>query len=395
MVTQLREGRLGGRLTAAKCKKADEVLIEKDFRSDETMEPMRTNMERAAQQTDRSLIGGSTNENDGTGRMALEVLDPASRKLHPGRRRIDADFRPVSTSSDVTLGSELEIFNGDVLKPSPHFGLPLTIEVLHGRLKARFSRRSEYRNDSKAKRDSHDSAHDITMLMGALKDGVVIELSVMRQAEQPPVIENELKGDRRGDGRSRPAGDQASVKGDAIEDLYVGSASDNKACNRIEAIELRKRLGHFGQIPTERRRRSANARTGIEHATTMEYATDRSDRRNNCNTLSEHLCTDGTVAEFSERAGLPKLLTNTQDRFFDLRRCAIDRMCRTARTITPVHTVQAFSSGTLYPALNGVECDSKLDGYAAQRTPASKRSYSVMSELFTRTFLDIGNLEMS
>ena len=113
-----------------------------------------------------------------------------------------------------------------MLEASPDFDFPSAVEAFHGILETRFSWRRKYRRDA-------------------------------------PAIQKQLDYVSSSDGRTRPAGDESSVDGDAIEHRKLDSPSQDESFNGIERIEFGSARRNLGKVPTDWRRCSTRALSSV------------------------------------------------------------------------------------------------------------------------------------
>ena len=69
----LREQRLIGGLSPTKCEETYAVMIEADLGANETMRPVGIDWKTSAEQRNRTVIVGVTNEDDGAGGMGAQI----------------------------------------------------------------------------------------------------------------------------------------------------------------------------------------------------------------------------------------------------------------------------------------------------------------------------------
>lgn len=110
--------------------------------------------------------------------------------LWPGassRCGIDALSQTGSQGADIRIGASLQSVEIPMLEAVPDLGLPATVVVFNGCLKAWFLRWNKDGDDSELEAEPGDSAENIRVVMRPLKKGVVIELSVARKTVCFPV----------------------------------------------------------------------------------------------------------------------------------------------------------------------------------------------------------------
>jgi hypothetical protein len=109
----------------------------------------------------------------------------------------------------------------------------------------------------------------------------------------------------------------------------------------------------------------------IEHTTTLENASDGAKRWHGLDLAFVEFTPDGGRPVFAQGAGLLELLSESNDKVFDVRSGCQGRTPTAARPIGPIDTVQAFAVGTRHPDLDGAEADMELSSHDTQRLTLS------------------------
>src|SRR6266516_3401830 len=182
-------------------------------------------------------------------RLCGGISPPKGVKSNPTPIQIDLSsnqavgpvrIHPERTSQEV----HLTLFRGPAQKDHTpvqrglQIGLPAAVEILHGSLKPRLTRRSKDRGDVQAQAETADPPDGIGELVRSLKARIVIELSVGGQSAGTPMLDEGVGGPSGGDRALRPGGDQAPVQRDPIQDFHFDSPFDHQAFDDVEAVKL-------------------------------------------------------------------------------------------------------------------------------------------------------------
>lgn len=124
----------------------------------------------------------------------------------------------TAVGCDVPGGLELQSGQGLIMEALPNFGLPATVETFNGGLKPGFPRRGKYRDNSQAQAEPDHPAHAIGKAVISLEAGVIVELSVSRNAKTTPVLAQSRNDFGGGDCLIRPACNQTSMERDGGQD---------------------------------------------------------------------------------------------------------------------------------------------------------------------------------
>jgi hypothetical protein len=271
----LLQQRLIPRLAPPQAVEPDLARIQVHLRTDQPVSPVSVHREGPPQHFGSALGVRAPHVHHAAFEPGLEVQTPVPWERTPWRRRLDPIRAMTPQRRDMAprpIGQGVQV---RMREPPPDLHLPGTVVVLDGRLEARLARRHEHRDDTQAQAQPTDAPDDIGVGMRPLEDRVVVELRITRQAELPPVLNQALDHELRRDALPPwPGGDQAAMERDAIEDLDLGTATDDQALNDIDAVELPAAAGHLRQIPTRRRRRSPHPMPPVQHAPTAEDPVD-------------------------------------------------------------------------------------------------------------------------
>lgn len=285
------EQRLVIRLPTSKGIASDDVGVEIDLTTYQTMWPQRVYGEGAAEQPDASLLVAPSQEDDTAARRRLQIELPIPRKRLTGRGALDARRGANPTRADVAVRPVDQSHERVVMEPRPHLALPAPIQILECGLERRLIDGCEDRDDAQAQAHTHHPTNGITVLVGSLKPRIVVKLGIGRKAHRLPM----LKQDRHdGPGRhraGRPGADQAAVQRDRVQHFDVRATLNDQARDDIKTIELGPAGGGLRQIPPPRWRGAANAAAAIERTPARKNPIDRADR----GTIDHMLSEEGAV----------------------------------------------------------------------------------------------------
>jgi len=247
----------------------------------------------------------------------------------------------------------------------PDFGLPTSVETLDGGLEPCFVGCGEDRRDLQAEAETDDAANGIGMLPGTRESIVVVELDVSRQSPIAPMPKQCLDDCRRGDPPFGPHRGQPSVKRNSGENRHMRTAADGKPFDGIEAVQLARPRGHFGEIPTGRWRRTAQSFASVETSMTCENSSDGPAGGNEID-LSKELSTNGVGTELAQSAVSLESFSSRENTSLEGQGCPIS-LPGSGRSILPVDAIETLLPGPICPILNGRERHGKAPGYGAPR----------------------------
>jgi hypothetical protein len=232
------------------------------------------------------------------------------------------------------------------------------------------------------------------VLVSALEAGVVVELSVGRQAKLFPVFQHGLGGFFGGDERSSPRAHQTAMERDDVEHLDIDSAFNDKAGDDVKAVQFGFALGEGGQIPATWWGWTAHSSAPVQSSLPLQDSRDRSDAGNLAISLSKEFPMDGGVAVFAQRTGLLQLPTDAQDCALNGRADAVGRTTAGTRSaICPVNTVKPLPFSALDPRPQREVAEPELTRNRSYRA-ASTNSRDHRATLgFSRVFLPRSLLE--
>ncbi len=373
--------------TASQSVETDEVSVQIDFASNESVSPECIEREGMAEQFERTVLVGATQEDDLAAGMKREVGLPWLGEGHAWWSGIDAESGASAAGSDELGRLDLESKQGVMLKARPDLGLPAAVVALDGSLEAGLARRSEDGNDLKGEAEADDSADGVGKLMSALEASVIVKLRVGGQADALPVGSQRLEGLPSGDEGPGPGLHQATVERDGVEDLDIDSAANDKAGDDVEAIQLGFALSHWWQVPTSRRGLATNPSAPIQGASAQQDPCDCAHRRHGVVALCEQLAMDRGITELSQRAGLLESLASGEDDLFGRDGYSVGGLVRAERSIAPRDAVQPLSSGSGNPSLNSRAADPELAGDPPSAPPRPNGRDDGPTLLFDGVFL--------
>lgn len=330
---------------------------------------MRIDEKAAAQERGSTAVVGTTNEDQCARRMGLQIELAMQRKRRAWWSSLGAWCVTKSGSGEPSVRAMLQVFERGMLEASPDLRLPATIEAFNCILKARLARRSKHRRDAEQKACAHDLTDDVAVLMRPLENRGIVELSVGGKTELSPSTGEQLDYGGGSHRTTWPAGGQSSLNRDAGEHCQFDSAPQNQAFNGVERIELASSRRNLRQVPTDRRRRSANTPPPVQNASSLEYPPDSSPRRDHRDRLLDHPSADSICSRVAQIA-LGQLVAQPQNVLFG--RCArpVDGPRCSRWPVTPVDPIKPRDGGAFRPSLHGLKTNVKLAGYMAQRAAA-------------------------
>jgi hypothetical protein len=247
-------------LTPAERVKPHGPLVEIDFGTDEPVWPPIAHYDAVAEQLDGARVGRAAEVDDTSAQRSLEVECPLGRESATSRRPVGAIDVAVTMRADIGLRASSQRCERSMVEPRPHLRLPAAVVALDEILKAMLARCREHGRDAKTEAQASDATKAVSVLMGALKARVVVELRIAWEAELAPMLDEKFNGRTRGDSRRHPRRNNSTVQADSVEYLDFRAAFDGEAHDRIEAVELGSTRGDVRQVPALRRSGPAYAR---------------------------------------------------------------------------------------------------------------------------------------
>src|SRR5256885_2924245 len=350
------------------------MKIELNFGTNKTMRPVRIDQKAVAEKRGSTAVVGTTNEDQGARRMGLQIELAMQRKRQACWSSLGAWCVTKSGSGEPPVRALLQVCERGMLEASPDLGLPATIEAFNCILKTRLARRSKHRCDAEQKACAYDLTDNVAVLMRPLENRGIVELSEGGKTELSPSTGEQLHDGGGSDRATWPAGGQSSLNRDAREHCQLDSITQNQAFNGVERIEFVSSRCNLRQVPTDRRRWSANTSPPIQNASALEDPSDSSPRRNHSDRLLDHPIVDGLCSAVAQIA-LGQLAAQPQNVLFG--RCArsVDGPRCTRWPVTPIDPIKPRNGGAFHPSLHGLKTNVKLAGYTAQRTAAPNRPH--------------------
>ena len=348
------------RFSTSESVEGDAVLIEIDVAANESVRPQGVHAEGASQEVDCARFGGSAEVDDFAGQGLAEVEPPGFREWSAWRSILNAAGGPFVGRQDETLRTLPESLQRGVMKTAPHLGLPTSVVVFDGRLKTGFARRGEDGSDAELQAESCHLAEAVFPVMGALEDGVVIELGVVGQAVDLPMFHQRSDRVFSGPQGSGKAVAQAAVKTDDREHFDLAATLDDKSLDEIEAVHFGLPLGQSGQMPSFGRCRPADAALAIEGAPALEYPPDGAKGGDMIAVQATgevaELAMDGHSSVFAERRFVVQSFADAEDQVLDSLGRAASSATPAAWPIGPIDAIQALLlcpgdpfGGSLFP----------------------------------------------
>ena len=374
-------------ITSSEGVEADEVGVQVDLTSDESVRPKRIEREVVTEEIERAGLIGAAQEDDLAAGMERQIRLPRLREGRSWRGSVDSKSSTGTAGLDVLGGLDLEGEQRVVLEARPDLGLPAAVIAFDGGLEARLARRGKDRDDPESEAESDDAADGVGVLVGALKAGVVVELGIGGQAHVLPVGQQGLESFPSGDEGSGPRLHQTAMERDGVEDFDIDSAANDKAGDDIEAIQFDVSLGHLRQIPASRRSGMPDSSTPIQGASPQQDPSDRANRRQRTVALFQQLTTDRRIAELSQGTGVLEPLASSENDLFDRGGYPVGWPVRARRAITPLDAVQSLPGSPGNPSLNGRTTDMELTRDPSSAPSRPDRSNDGVTFLFDGSFL--------
>ena len=338
------------------------------------MRPERIDEKTMAEERSESVLVGATDEDDRARGMGVQIEIEVQRKRRACGGAFGACCVTKSGSREPSVRALLEVWERCMLEASPHLRLPATVKAFDGILKARLAWRSKDGRNTEQQACAHNSTDGVGVLMRPLENHRVVELCVGGKTKLSPSTGEQLDNVSGSDRLTWPAGGEASLNRDAGEHCELGSPSQNQAFNGIERIELAASRSDLRQVPTDRRRRSADAAPSIENASALEDPADGPSRGDWSDLLLDHRRANSICSGVSEIA-LGQLATQPQNILFGRHARSIDGLWCARWPVTPVDPIEPLGGGTFDPSPHGLKAHAKLASNRAQRVATPNRLY--------------------
>ncbi len=216
--------------------------------------------------------------------------------------------------------------------------------------------------------------------MRAVEDRIVVELSIGRQTDRTPVLNQRLDSQFGGDWRlDGPGGGQAPVQRNGVEHLDVRPAFDDQALDNVDAVQLGQGLGDIGQIPPCGRRGPAGPLATVKCSAAAEDAVDGPHRGDVVNPLLHDglvigVGTDGNqVAKGQVGPGLQNQILQ--------RGICTSGLCARRGASGPIIAVQPLPGGPLNPVGDRGDTDAEPASDDTLRLTAADGSDHVSARL--------------
>lgn len=366
--------------------KADLFACEIDFGANESMRPKGINEVAMAEQFNFATIIGATQKGNRSLERELKVERPVIRKGSSRRSRVEAWCCTMARSIDKSPGAVGQGQEVRMLKASPDFVLPSSVVALDGGLKAGLSRGCEDRGDIELETKADHTPERIGPLMGALEEGVVIELGVIRKSVFSPVRDERFDREFGGPGGFDPTGAESAVQADSVENHDIGSAANDEPFHEVEAVEFGLTGCDARQIPPLGRWRAPNSPAAIQRPSSQQNSTDGANGGDSlCATFFEGSM-NRCRAELSEVAGLLELLAEPENEILEPETCGVSRSSSAARRIRPVHAIKSLAVRPSNPVLNRRKTHAKFPLDFPQRPSSSNLGDHRPSPLLNAVF---------
>ncbi len=341
------------RLGATERQEAQPLLIEQQFTADESMAPEWIDGKGAAEQGNDAMLARPPQKDNASVQRRLKVELPRSGKRTPSGCRLPAARRAVTARDHVLTGVLAERLQRAVTKAGPDLRLPSPVEILDGVLKSGLPRGREDGHDPQTEAQAHDAPHDITMLVGALKPIVIVELCVGGQPDVAPMGDQRLDDLAGGQGRAWPRANHAAMQRRRRQDFDFSPVGQHQAFHDVTAIQLGLPCDDIGQIPAGPRGDASNAPAIVKRPAALENPADGADGRTRGGHRVQH-SGNGLRPKFTERTLVFEFAAQCEDQIFGRGVGPVDRVCD-MRAIIPVHSVQSLPRRARDPALHRVQ----------------------------------------
>jgi hypothetical protein len=325
-----------------------------------------------AEERSESVLVGATDEDDRARGMGVQVEIEVQRKRRACGGALRACCVTKSGSREPSVRALLQVWERCMLEALPDLRLPATVKAFDGILKARLTWRSKDGRNPEQQACAHDSTNGVGVLMRPLENHRVVELCVGGKTKLSPSTGEQLHNVSSSDRLTWPARGETSQNRDAGEHCELDSPSQNQAFNGIERIELATSRSDLRQVPTDRRRRSADAAPCVENASASEDPADGPPRGDGSDLLLDHRRADGICSGVSEIA-LGQLATQPQNILFSRDARSIDGFWCARWPVTPVDPIEPLFGGAFDPSPHGLKAYTKLAGNTAQRVATPNR----------------------
>lgn len=381
------------RIAASQRETLNPVMVELNFATHQSMHPMRVDRDRAAEQADLAVVVSTPQVDEAAGQRTIEVQLPAFRE-RPARGCLLASHSvPRAMGMDVSRGMAHQLWQVGKGEALPHLGLPEGVEALDGVLQAMFERWREDGRHAQCETKAADPPDGIGKLVCPLEAGVVVELSVGRQTQLGPALDQAMHHHGSAQLDLRPSTDLMAVDGNAGEHAQPRPAMQSQIFDQVETVQLGGAAGEIGEIPAWRRRRSALPSRAVLGAMALEHAVNGRQRRYR-NASGTELGVNGLRAALAEHTVVAQTLPQLQDRPFPFSGCGGAVPWRSWPTwlIAEVHPIQATTAGARDPFRyhRGTDGKAPCNGTYPLPTPYRRDHHSTLPFII---FLDTTSSE--
>src|SRR3990172_1238946 len=217
--------RLGGWIASSQGTEADGFPIQVDHGTNQTVQPIPIDGKGMSEHVDTALVVGTSQIDDRSRGMFLQVKTPTFWKGTPSRRRLGTGRATLPGSDNVLGGTAGQPAKRMMFEPRPDLRLPETVEAFDGRLKTGLVGRRKYRNDPQAQAQSRHASHGIGMLSRSLKTIVVVELSIAGKSQCSPVFHQMLDHALGTDRPRRPGHRQSAMQRNSRQNGHIDRKS--------------------------------------------------------------------------------------------------------------------------------------------------------------------------
>jgi hypothetical protein len=339
-----------------------------EFTSDQAVRPMFVNKDSSFQKRNGSPIRGAAQEHN------LWLANLTRQKAGEGQThwsRVDPGGVTFLMGANELVGMFLERGQSGVLTAVPDFGLPKMIEAFDFSLEARFSRGCKNWNQTQAQTQMDDATQAAGDSVRTLKAGVIVKLSVVRQAKESPVGRQAGQHIQSCKSRLWPSCGQAAIEGNTIEDRDGGAVPYDQVFNEIEGIQFDAAMGQLRQIPPGRGRSETAAASRNEQASPVQYSFDGPGAGRLKNLFLLKSAADSPGAELTQRTMFFEPRTQVENAFDQAWGSAVAWLWIAARTIPPVNSLKPLALRTMKPFPSGTKADLKAASDMSEgRSPA-------------------------
>ena len=377
LIVESREPSLAGWISPTQREELDTTGGQVNLCAHQSMDPQGRYQVCMSQDLDVTRCRASPQEDHLATQRSLEVELPSPGEVSSRRSRFESSGSLLPGRRDIGIRSSPDIAEAGVLEATPHLGLPTTVVVLYHRLKACLPRRREYRYDPQAQTQPGNPTETVRPLMGPLKDRVVVELSIARQAHLPPVLQKPIHSGFRGDDRFRPGPAQPSMKADAVEHLDIDSAPNHQPLDDVKAVQLSLARRQVRQVPALGRCGSSHAAAGIQGPSSLHDAPNGTNAGYAGPAFLLKGSLDGRGPILPQRAIFSQFSPQYQDPVFRGLSGTTRRRRTPSRSVGEVDTVHTLVSRSTHPTLNRAKAHAKLAGYLTQGLSLSDGCYHI------------------